>query len=163
MQRYPFSIKQSSKRSRITQQTYQSFILLLAKLLNLIKMPFSAIGTTSAKAHLRNTHNFISVLSLLKCNACPVSKISSGEWKILCSNCGSMGAKILAGEEFYLESIDWNMNKTPLLWMISTLVFILGCDFFSPASNPTPDLFATLQASTPSSLSSPATTHDSNA
>ena len=50
------------------------------------------------------------------------------------------------------------MNKAKLLWMIITVTFILGCNFLSSASNPTPDLFATLQASTPSSLSSPATT-----
>jgi TolB protein len=50
------------------------------------------------------------------------------------------------------------MNKSRLLWTIITLSFILGCNFLSSASTPTPDLFATLQASTPSSLSSPAPT-----
>lgn len=50
------------------------------------------------------------------------------------------------------------MNKARLLWTIITLIFILGCNFLSSASSPTPDLFATLQASTPSSLSSPAAT-----
>jgi Tol biopolymer transport system component len=50
------------------------------------------------------------------------------------------------------------MNKAKLLWTIIALVFVLGCSFLSSASSPTPDLFATLQASTPSSFSSPAAT-----
>jgi TolB protein len=50
------------------------------------------------------------------------------------------------------------MHKARLFWTIITLTFILGCNFLSSASSPTPDLFATLQASTPSSLSSPAST-----
>jgi TolB protein len=50
------------------------------------------------------------------------------------------------------------MNKGRLLWTIITVTFILGCNFLSSASSPTPDLFATLQASTPSSFSSPAVT-----
>jgi TolB protein len=50
------------------------------------------------------------------------------------------------------------MNKAKLRWMIIIMAFILGCNFLNSAYNPTPDLFATLQASTPSSLSSPATT-----
>jgi len=50
------------------------------------------------------------------------------------------------------------MHKARLLWTIITLIFILGCNFLSSASSPTPDLFATLQASTPSSFSSPAAT-----
>ena len=50
------------------------------------------------------------------------------------------------------------MNKANLQWTIITLTFILGCNFLSSASTPTPDLFATLQASTPSSFSSPVAT-----
>jgi len=50
------------------------------------------------------------------------------------------------------------MNKVKLQWTIITLTFILGCNFLSSASTPTPDLFATLQASTPSSFSSPIAT-----
>ena len=50
------------------------------------------------------------------------------------------------------------MNKAKLLWTIITLTFILGCNFLSSASASTPDLFATLQAATPSSFSSPAAT-----
>lgn len=42
--------------------------------------------------------------------------------------------------------------------MVVSIVFLLGCGLFGPASTPAPDLFATLQASTPSSFSSPAAT-----
>ena len=48
------------------------------------------------------------------------------------------------------------MIKSKFLWYLVFLLFVLGCGFLSPTSNPTPDLLGTLQASTPSSLSSPA-------
>lgn len=47
------------------------------------------------------------------------------------------------------------MNKRKLLLAIFSLLVILACNRPVPSS-PTPDLFATLQASTPSSVSSPA-------
>jgi TolB protein len=50
------------------------------------------------------------------------------------------------------------MNKTKLSWIMAALVFMLGCGIFTPVSSPTPDLFATLQASTPSGFSSPSVT-----
>jgi dipeptidyl aminopeptidase/acylaminoacyl peptidase len=50
------------------------------------------------------------------------------------------------------------MNKTKLLWITSALIFMLGCGIITPVSSPTPDLFATLQASTPSGFASPAVT-----
>jgi TolB protein len=50
------------------------------------------------------------------------------------------------------------MTKTRPLWMTVALFFILGCGLLSPASSPTPDLFATLQASTPLGGDSPAAT-----
>jgi len=46
------------------------------------------------------------------------------------------------------------MSKTKLLWMMIGLILLLGCNFFTRAPSPTPDLLATLQASTPSSSSS---------
>jgi len=52
------------------------------------------------------------------------------------------------------------MNKTKLVWLIGALIFVLACSFFAPASPQTPDLLATLQASTPSSLSSPDATSE---
>ena len=57
-----------------------------------------------------------------------------------------------------LSQLIGMMNKTKLFWMMTALIFILGCGVFSSGSSPTPDLFATLQASTPSSLLSPAVT-----
>ncbi|HET9906801.1 MAG TPA: hypothetical protein VFQ23_09165 [Anaerolineales bacterium] len=42
------------------------------------------------------------------------------------------------------------------MWLIITILFIVGCGLFRPSATPTPDLLGTLQASTPSSLSSPA-------
>ena len=50
------------------------------------------------------------------------------------------------------------MNRLKLLWMSTGILFILGCGLFSSGSSPTPDLFLTLQASTPSGYSSPAVT-----
>ena len=41
---------------------------------------------------------------------------------------------------------------------MTALIFVLGCGLFTPGSSPTPDLLATLQASTPSSFSSPVAT-----
>jgi TolB protein len=43
--------------------------------------------------------------------------------------------------------------------MVTAMVFMLGCGLLSPAVAPTSDLFATLQASTPSGSSSPAATN----
>lgn len=50
------------------------------------------------------------------------------------------------------------MNKTKLVWIVSALIVLLGCNLFTPSSSPAPDLLATLQASTPSSFSSPVVT-----
>ena len=57
-----------------------------------------------------------------------------------------------------MNQSNWTTNKARQLWSIITLIFILGCNLLGSASTPTPDLFATLQASTPSSFSSPAAT-----
>jgi TolB protein len=50
------------------------------------------------------------------------------------------------------------MTRTRLVWMTAGLFFILGCGLVGSASSPTPDLFATLQASTPGEFSPPAVT-----
>jgi len=50
------------------------------------------------------------------------------------------------------------MNKTKLIWMTAALIILLGCGLFTPGSSQTPDLLATLQASTPASFSSPVAT-----
>jgi TolB protein len=57
-----------------------------------------------------------------------------------------------------LNQLRWSLNRARLLWTIGSVTFILGCSFLRAAASPTPDLFATLQASTPSSLVSPAIT-----
>ena len=58
-------------------------------------------GTIAAGAKL----HFRQLDAELQCMAC-FSKYHPSEGEILCPNCGSTGAKILAGEDFYLESID---------------------------------------------------------
>ncbi len=58
-------------------------------------------GTLAEGARLHFRH----VQAELQCMACftPYRPI---ETEIRCPSCGSSGAKILAGEEFYLESLD---------------------------------------------------------
>lgn len=41
----------------------------------------------------------------LQCMAC-FTKYNPKEKELLCPNCGSVGAKVLAGEEFFVEAID---------------------------------------------------------
>jgi hydrogenase nickel incorporation protein HypA/HybF len=52
-----------------------------------------------AKLHFRR------VPAELQCMAC-FTKYIPREKELLCPNCGSVGAKIIAGEEFSLEAID---------------------------------------------------------
>ena len=58
-------------------------------------------GTPAEGAHL----HFRIIAAEVQCMSC-FRKYHPENGKILCSNCGSMGAKILSGEEFYLESIE---------------------------------------------------------
>jgi len=58
-------------------------------------------GTPAEGAQLR----FRVVTAEVQCMSC-FRKYHPEDGKILCSNCGSVGAKILSGEEFYLESIE---------------------------------------------------------
>lgn len=57
-----------------------------------------------------------------------------------------------------MNQLSWTMTRTRLVWMTAALFFILGCGLVGSASSPTPDLFATLQASTPGEFSPPAVT-----
>jgi hydrogenase nickel incorporation protein HypA/HybF len=57
--------------------------------------------TIAEKAEL----HFRQVEAELQCMAC-FTKYKPKEGEILCPNCGSMGAKILAGEEFFMEALD---------------------------------------------------------
>ncbi len=58
-------------------------------------------GTPAEGAQL----HFLIIAAEVQCMSC-FRKYHPKGGKILCSNCGSMGAKILSGEEFYLESIE---------------------------------------------------------
>jgi len=58
-------------------------------------------GTPAEGAQL----HFLIIAAEVQCMSC-FRKYHPENGKILCSNCGSVGAKVLSGEEFYLESID---------------------------------------------------------
>ncbi len=58
-------------------------------------------GTLAEGARLHFRH----VQAELQCMAC-FTPYHPVETEIRCPSCGSSGAKILAGEEFYLESLD---------------------------------------------------------
>ena len=58
-------------------------------------------GTIAEGANLVFRH----VSAELQCMAC-FTKYQPVEGEILCPSCGSSGARILAGEEFYLEALD---------------------------------------------------------
>lgn len=58
-------------------------------------------GTAAEGAQLHFRH----VTAEFQCMAC-FTKYQPAEGEILCPNCGSSGAKILAGEEFYMEALD---------------------------------------------------------
>ena len=58
-------------------------------------------GTSAEQAQLQ----FRSIQGEVQCMAC-FAKYHPRDGEIHCPQCGSYGAKILAGEEFYLESIE---------------------------------------------------------
>jgi hydrogenase nickel incorporation protein HypA/HybF len=58
-------------------------------------------GTIAAGAKLHFRH----VDAEMQCMAC-FAKYYPHSGEIFCPNCGSRGAKILGGEEFYLEALD---------------------------------------------------------
>jgi len=64
-------------------------------------------GTLAERASL----HFRSIKAEVQCMAC-FQKYHPQDGKIHCPYCGSFGAKILAGEEFYLESIEWDDEQT---------------------------------------------------
>jgi hydrogenase nickel incorporation protein HypA/HybF len=66
-------------------------------------------GTAAERAQL----HFRSIRAEVQCMAC-FSKYYPVDGKIHCPYCGSYGAKVLSGEEFYLESIDWDENSNLL-------------------------------------------------
>ena len=64
-------------------------------------------GTLAERADL----HFRSIKAEVQCMAC-FQKYHPHDGKIHCPYCGSFGAKILAGEEFYLESIELDDEQT---------------------------------------------------
>jgi len=60
-----------------------------------------ARGTIAEQATL----HFRRVPAELQCNAC-ATKYQPSDKELICPNCHGIGAKIIAGEEFFLESID---------------------------------------------------------
>jgi len=58
-------------------------------------------GTPAEQAHL----HFRLIRAEVQCMSC-FQKYHPENRRIHCANCGSFGAKILSGEEFYVESID---------------------------------------------------------
>lgn len=70
---------------------------------NIIRQHWSQLsrGTPAEQARL----HFRLIQAEVQCMAC-FSKYHPVDGKIHCPHCGSYGAKVLAGEEFYLESIE---------------------------------------------------------
>jgi hydrogenase nickel incorporation protein HypA/HybF len=64
-------------------------------------------GTPAERAQL----HFRFINAEVQCMAC-FQKYHPRDRKIHCPYCGSYGAKILSGEEFYLESIEWDDEQT---------------------------------------------------
>lgn len=60
-------------------------------------------GTPVEQAEL----DFRFIKAEVQCMSC-FMKYHPIDGKIHCPHCGSYGAKILSGEEFYLESIEWD-------------------------------------------------------
>ena len=55
--------------------------------------------------------HFRSIKAEVQCMAC-FEKYSPVDGKIHCPYCGSYGAKVLSGEEFFLESIEFDDEQT---------------------------------------------------
>ena len=60
-----------------------------------------AKGTIAEQAKL----HFRRIPAELQCNTCS-ARYRPTEQELICPNCRSVGAKIITGEEFFLESID---------------------------------------------------------
>ena len=60
-----------------------------------------AQGTIAEQAKL----HFRRVPAALKCNTCG-EEYQPTDRELICPQCGGVGAKIISGEEFFLESID---------------------------------------------------------
>ena len=76
---------------------------------NLIQKQWDELsrGTSAERAQL----HFRSIKAEVQCMAC-FQKYQPVDGKIHCPYCGSYGAKVLSGEEFYLESIELDDEQT---------------------------------------------------
>src|SRR6266508_3791988 len=141
------------------QNASRPFILPWVRLLNSTKILFRNTGMSLGKARSRNRHSFVFVLLVQRFNAWPaLANTSPLVEKYTARIVAAMVRKFYRAKNSILSQLNWMMNKTKLFWMMTALIFLLGCGLFAPGSSSTPDLLATLQASTPSSLSSPAVT-----
>jgi TolB protein len=61
-----------------------------------------------------------------------------------------------------LNQLNWIKTRNKLVWMAATLLFIVACNFGRPGPSTAPDLFATLQASTPDGDYAPVMTQSAN-
>ena len=64
-------------------------------------------GTPAERAHL----HFRFIKAEVQCMAC-FEKYYPMDGKIHCPYCGSYGAKVLSGEEFYLETVELDDEQT---------------------------------------------------
>ncbi len=68
-----------------------------------VQFYWDQISKNTAAESARVHYRFVE--SEFQCMAC-FTKYHPKDGEIVCPNCGSSGAKILAGEEFYMEALD---------------------------------------------------------
>ena len=106
-------LAQTLSKARETEKRIKGLQLALGEISELhrdsIQKHWSELsqGTPAEQAQLR----FRSIKAEVQCMAC-FQKYHPMDGKIHCPYCGSYGAKILSGEEFYLESIEWDDEQT---------------------------------------------------
>jgi hydrogenase nickel incorporation protein HypA/HybF len=100
-------------KARESNKRIRSLLLALGEISELdqdsIQKHWEAVsrGTPAERAQLQ----FRSIKAEVQCMAC-FMKYHPVDGKIHCPYCGSYGAKILSGEEFYLETIEWDDEQT---------------------------------------------------
>jgi hydrogenase nickel incorporation protein HypA/HybF len=100
---------QALRKTRETEKRILSLQLVLGEIAELDRVSIQkhweelSQGTEAERARL----NFRSVKAEVQCMAC-FQKYHPVDGKIHCPYCGSYGAKVLSGEEFFLESIEWD-------------------------------------------------------
>jgi tol-pal system beta propeller repeat protein TolB len=66
-----------------------------------------------------------------------------------------MEQKSCQARNLTLNQSNWNKTRNKAIWLTATLFFILACNMGRSAPSSSPDLYATLQASTPDASGSP--------